>query len=108
MPIAPEEQIKTREGDFIGIHYSGTSKDGCVAMGTSQNRSLISEAQFLTLSAGLFDENMHLGVINFNTNDKSVRLEKHAVAAHFKPNPGESFYTRHNLFHSSHFANTQL
>lgn len=81
--VKPKYQIPVEKGDFIGFHYSVNSKQGAIAvLQNSANSTSRDVNMHYTITAGLFDENFLVNVpINFNTNDRQVRHQRHALAA---------------------------
>ena len=77
-------QISVQRGDFIGYHYSmqSVSKEGALAMSHGNDNVTASGNDHQTITAGLYDENFLVHTpINFNTNDKKLRYQRHALEA---------------------------
>lgn len=93
--VPPNEIIQAKAGDFIGIHYAGRSETGGIGMTIKDNAKNATETGtsdnlmfYETFSAGVFDENMIVGVMNFDTNDKKIQNSSIGLKGHLIPLSG--------------------
>ncbi|CAH1775903.1 unnamed protein product [Owenia fusiformis] len=92
--IPPSKQIEVREGDFLGIHHSWKTKQSPVAMETNETTITFQSDLYMTVRAGLYNENMQTGVLNLNLHDRRVTMANLAMQAEVKNDAEDGFITR--------------
>ena len=86
--VDPRFRIKAKKGDFLGFHYGLKSDKGALASWSKDDTNVTVDdvTMHQTITAGLYDENFLLNVpINFNTNDRKVRMVYSALSAIIQP-----------------------